>query len=128
MVKQVAGFLIPDSKVNQLIQYKDWLTAKQKQDILNALQTGSGIHIKPTKKQIGAGWGTILASIGIPMLLDAFTGKGLQIDSNRTRSRRSLPVYVPKKPLSANVPEKDGGLVLPMNYIKVSHFSVLGIR
>ena len=94
---QKGGFLIPDSKVNQLIQYKDWLTAKQKQDILNSLQTGSGVHIKPTKKQIGAGWGTILPSIGIPMLLDAFTGKGLQVDSNRSRSRRSLPVYVPKK-------------------------------
>ena len=53
---QQGGFLIPDSKVNQLIQYKEYLTAKQKQDILNALQTGSGVHIKPTKKQIGAGF------------------------------------------------------------------------
>ena len=48
-----SGFLIPDSKVNQLIQYKDLLTAKQKRDILNALQTGSGVHIKPTKKTDG---------------------------------------------------------------------------
>ena len=40
--KQKGGYLIPDSKVNQLIQYKDWLTAKQNQGILNALQTGSG--------------------------------------------------------------------------------------
>ena len=110
---QTGGFLIPDSKVKQLIQYKEYLTAKQKQDILNALQTGSGVHIKPTKQQIGAGWGTILASIGIPMLLDAFTGKGLQVNSNRMRSRRSLPVYVPKKPLPANIPKKDGGLVIP---------------
>ena len=70
-----SGFLIPDSKVNQLIQYKDLLTAKQKRDILNALQTGSGVHIKPTKKQMGTGIGTILASIGIPMLLDAIMGK-----------------------------------------------------
>ena len=114
---QTGGFLIPDSKAKQLIQYKDWLTAKQKQDILNALQTGSGVHIKPTKKQIGAGWGTILASIGIPMLLDAFTGKGLQVD--RERSRRSLPVHVPK-PTTQNVPssakQNHGGLVLPVDY------------
>ena len=55
---QKGGFLISDSKVNQLIG----LTAKQKQDILNALQTGSGVHIKPTKRQMGAGWGTILVS------------------------------------------------------------------
>ena len=101
------GFLIPDSKVNQLIQYKNLLTEKQKRDILNALQTGSGVHIKPTKKQMGTGIGTILASIGIPMLLDAIMGKGvgegLQVDSNR--SRRSVPVKLP--------PPQAGGLVYP---------------
>ena len=89
------GFLIPDSKVNQLIKYKDLLTEKQKRDILNALQTGSGVHIKPTKKQMGTGIGSILASIGIPMLLDAIMGKGLQVDSNR--SRRSVPIKLPPK-------------------------------
>ena len=104
---QKGGFLIPDSKVNQLIQYKDYLTNKQKQDILNALQTGSSVHIKPTKKQMGTGIGTILASIGIPMLLDAVLGKGLQVDSRR--SRRSLPIHVPDTTV------KDGGLVLPIN-------------
>ena len=101
------GFLIPDSKVNQLIQYKDLLTEKQKRDILNALQTGSGVHIKPTQKQMGTGIGSILASIGIPMLLDAIMGKGvgegLQVDSNR--SRRSTPVKIP--------PPQAGGLVYP---------------
>ena len=87
--------MIPNSKVNQLIQYKDMLTTKQKQYILNALQTGSNVHIKPTRVQQGGFLGTLLASIGIPMLLDAITGKGLQVDANR--SRRSLPVYVPSK-------------------------------
>ena len=109
---QTGGFLIPDSKVKQLIQYKDHLTAKQKQDILNALQTGSGVHIKPTKKQMGTGIGTILASIGIPMVLDLLRGKGLQVDSSRSRSRRSLPVYVP----TPSTMKKDGGLVLPVDY------------
>ena len=112
---QTGGFLIPDSKVNQLIQYKDMLTAKQKQDILNALQTRSNVHIKPTKKQLGMGWGTILASIGIPMLLDAITGKGLQVDRSN-RSRRSLPVYVPSKV------KKDGGLVSPHDLISPPFF------
>ena len=101
------GFLIPDSKVNQLIQYKDLLTAKQKRDILNALQTGSGVHIKPTKKQMGTGIGTILASIGIPMLLDAIMGKGLQVDSNR--SRRSVPIKLPPRP----PPQAGGEFVFP---------------
>ena len=97
-----SGFLIPDSKVNQLIQYKNLLTEKQKRDILNALQTGSGVHIKPTQKQIGNGIGSILASIGIPMLLDAVMGKGLQVDSSR--SRRSVPI---------KLPPKTGGLMYP---------------
>ena len=103
--KKGGGFLIPDSKVNQLIKYNHLLTAKQRQDILNALQTGSGVHIKPTQKQMGTGIGSIIASIGIPMLLDAITGKGLQVDSNR--SRRSLPV---------RLPPQDGGLVSPYPY------------
>ena len=88
------GFHITDQKVKQLIKYKDHLTPKQKQDIVMALRTGSGVDIKPTKKQIGSGIGTILASIGIPMVLDLLRGKGLQVD--RSRSRRSLPVHVPK--------------------------------
>ena len=105
---QKGGFFIPDSKVNQLIQYKDYLTTKQKQDILNALQTGSSVHIKPTKKQMGGAIGMILASIGIAMLLNSILGKGLQVDSRR--SRRSLPIHVPDTSV------KDGGLVLPVNY------------
>ena len=46
---QTGGFLIPQNKINQLITYKHLLTDKQKKDILNALQTGSGVHIRPTK-------------------------------------------------------------------------------
>jgi len=56
------------------------LSNKQKKDILNALQTGSGVHIKPTKKQTGGFLGTLLASIGIPLALEAFkkmTGSGV---------------------------------------------------
>ena len=114
---QKGGFLIPDSKVQQLMQYKEYLAAKQKQDILNALHTGSGVGIKPTKKQMGSGIGTIIASIGIPLILDAIMGKGLQVDANRLR--RSLPVYLPPKPSTLktqnSTKQKDGGLVLPFN-------------
>jgi len=55
------------------------LSTKQKQDILNALKTGSGVHIKPTKTQKGNGFGTILASLGIPLAIELvknITGKG----------------------------------------------------
>ena len=56
---QTGGFLIPQNKINKLIAYKHLLTTKQKQDILNALQTGSGVHIKPTKVQTGGFLGTL---------------------------------------------------------------------
>ena len=76
---QTVGFLIPQNKINQLIAYKHLLTTKQKQDILNALQTGSGVHIKPTKVQTGGFLGTLLASIGVPLAIEAIkkiTGNG----------------------------------------------------
>ena len=80
IVKKISGgFLIPQNKINQLITYKHLLTDKQKRDILNALQTGSGVHIRPTKVQRGGFLGTLLASVGIPLALEAIkkmTGKG----------------------------------------------------
>lgn len=43
---------------------------------MNALQSVSSVNIRPTKVRIGHGLGTLLASIGIPMLISAITGKG----------------------------------------------------
>ena len=48
---QRGGFLIPMDKIAQLINYKHLLTMEQKTDIVNALQTGSGLVIRPTKTQ-----------------------------------------------------------------------------
>ena len=77
---QVGGFLIPDSNVQLLIQYKNLLTKKQKEDIVNALQNGEQVIVEPSQKQLGGMLGTVLASIGIPMLLKALTeGSGLQV-------------------------------------------------
>ena len=90
---QRGGFLIPQDKIAQLIAYKHLLSAGQKKDILNALQTGSGLVIKPTKTQSGGFLVTLLASIRVPLLLNALTGKGLQAD--RTGSANTTAVYVP---------------------------------
>ena len=73
---KTGGFLIPQNKIDKLIANKHLLSVKQKKDILDALQSGSGVHIKPTKTQSGGFLGTLLASIGIPMVLKALTGKG----------------------------------------------------
>ena len=92
---QKGGFLIPQNKIDKLIANKHLLTAKQKKDILNALQSGSGVHIKPTMKQSGGFLGTLLASIGIPMVLKALTGRGLHVE--QSTPSRSIPVYIPLK-------------------------------
>ena len=92
---QKGGFLIPQNKIDKLIANKHLLTAKQKRDILDALQSGSGVVIKPTIKQSGGFLRTLLASIGIPMVLKALTGSGLHVE--KSRPKRSIPVYVPPK-------------------------------
>ena len=90
---QTGGFLIPQNKIDKLIANKHLLSAKQKRDILEALQSGSGVVVKPTKTQSGGFLGTLLASIGIPLVLKALTGRGLHVE--QSRPRRSIPVYVP---------------------------------
>ena len=109
---QTGGFLVPQSKIDQLIKYKDLLTKKQKEQIVSALHTGGQLVIKPTKTQSGGFLGSLLASIGIPLILNALTGKGLQVD--KQRSKRSTNVYVPPSSKSNN---SSGGLVLPMNQL-----------
>ena len=113
---QTGGYLIPNNKIN-LVQYKDWLTDGQKKKIVSAVHSGGQVVIKPTKTQSGGFLGTLRASIGVPLLLNALTGKGLQVD--KKRPKRSLPVFVPN-PMP--VKKKDGGLVLPVDYIPPPFF------
>lgn len=92
---QSGGFLVPQDKIDKLIKYKHLLSMKQKQDILNALQSGSGVHIKPTKTQSGGFLGTLLASIGVPLLLNALTGKtgsgAPRMGSNKDKGGKGAP-------------------------------------
>ena len=108
VVKKISGngFLVPQDKINQLIMFKHLLSTKQKKDLVNALQTGSGVHMKPTKTQKGGFLGTLLASIGVPLILNALTGSGApQMGQPKQRLPRSLPT----KPSPSN--KKDGGLI-----------------
>ena len=73
---QKVGFIVPHSKTDKVEAYLQSLTEKPKKDLLNALRTGSDFTIPPTAQQVGSGLGTILASISIPILLNALTGKG----------------------------------------------------
>ena len=107
IVKKISGkgvdsFVIPYSKIRQLITHQDLLSDKQKKDIINALQTGSGVNIKPTKRQTGGFLGTLLASIGIPLVLKAITGSGgPRIGRPRKQNGGAAPrlgVYQPPPP------------------------------
>ena len=87
------------------------LTKKQAQDVYNALQTGSGVHIKPTKVQQGGFLVTLLAGIAAPLAIEAIkslTGSGApQMGQPKQRPPRSVP-----KPTPTN--NQDGGLLVPM--------------
>ena len=73
---QIGGFLIPQDKIQKLIDNIHLLTKKQKEDLSISLQSGGELKIKPTQKQRGGFLGTLLATIGVPLLLKALTGKG----------------------------------------------------
>ena len=85
---QTGGFLIPQKKIDKLIANKHLLSTNQKKDILEALQSGSGVRIKPTKTQSGGFLGALLPSIGIPLALKVLTGKGAP--------KIGLPPYPPQ--------------------------------
>ena len=88
---QRGGFLVPIDNIAQLVAYKHLLTTWQKKDILKSLQTGSGLVIRPTKTQSSGFLGTLLASVRVPLLVNALMGKGLQAD--RTGSANTTSVY-----------------------------------
>ena len=95
-IKGEGLFSVPQNKVDKLIQYKDYLTEAQKKQIVQALQTGSGIpRFRLTKKQQEGGFlAPILASIGIPLLMKALTGRGLHVDPFLPTNTRNI--YIPK--------------------------------
>lgn len=99
-----------------MIAYKHLLTAKQKQQILGTLQTENGVVIKPTKTQSGGFLGTLLASIGVPLLLNALTGKGLHVDRNPPT--KLLPVYVPHTSKSKSKSKEELILLLGKNLLE----------
>ena len=69
---QTGGFLIPQDKIEKLIANKKLLTFSQKQQIISALQSGGQVFVIPTKRQSGGLLGSLLASIGIPLAIEAF--------------------------------------------------------
>jgi len=63
------GFLIPESKIELLTKNKNLLTKKQKEYILNSLQSEGQVVVTPTARQQGGALGALLASIGLPLAI-----------------------------------------------------------
>ena len=104
VVKKITGgFLIPNDKINHLIAYKHLFTDKQKRDILNSVQSGGKLVLKPTKSQYGGFLGTLLASIGIPLAVQAIkkiTGGAPRMGSERIKGNGAprIGMYQPPPP------------------------------
>ena len=76
------GIEVPVKFLVNLINMKEMLTNAQKTLIGKGLQSGKGIVLKPTKRQIHGGLLGTLAAIGIPMAIELASkifGKGLHV-------------------------------------------------
>ena len=98
------------------------LTNKQAKDIYNAMKTGSGVPITPTKEQRGGFLGALLAGIAAPLVIDTLkglTGSGApQMGLPKIRSPRSIPPRpFPPRPIPPKNRGQDGGLVIPRDWI-----------
>ena len=96
-----------------MIQHKNLLTDKQKQQIQAALQSGGEVIVRPSVKQQGGFLGSLLASIGIPLALQLFkkmTGKGApRMGKYKGKGAPRMGKYQGKDPQ-----ESDLNLLLPL--------------
>ena len=80
LVKKITGgqvFQVPNKDLFRLAMMSDLLNKGQIRDLAKAHQNGSDMLFRITQKQVGNGIGSIIASIGIPVILDAIRGKGV---------------------------------------------------
>ena len=77
IIKNITGgqlFQVPNRNLYMLAQLSHLLTPKQRTDLANAHNLARDLLFKITQKQVGNGIGTVLASIRIPIVLDALKG------------------------------------------------------
>ena len=80
LVKKITGgqiFQVPNQHLFRLAMLSELLNKGQIRDLAKAHKDGSDMMFKITQKQVGNGIGTILASIGLPLIIDAIRGKGV---------------------------------------------------
>ena len=80
IIKKISGgqiFQVPNQHLYKLAMMDDLLTKGQIRDLAKAYTDNADMMFKVTNKQVGNGIGSILATIGIPMIIDALKGKGI---------------------------------------------------
>ena len=80
VIKKISGgqiFRVPNQHLFRLPMLSELLNKGQIRDLAKVHQDGSDMLFKITQKQVGNGIGSILATIGIPMIIDALKGKGV---------------------------------------------------
>ena len=136
------GIEVPVKFLVNLINMKEMLTNAQKTLIGKGLQSGKGIVLKPTKRQIHGGLLGTLAAIGIPMAIELASkifGSGLQTPRKaggkglQTPRKGGMGLQVSQKPFLWQPPpfygtwegqgKKGKGLLLgdnsPFNHIPI---------
>ena len=81
IVKKISGgqmYQVPNKNLYKLAQMGDLLTKGQIGDLARAHKLGEDLLFKLTQRQVGSGIGTLLASIGIPMIIDALKGGSIK--------------------------------------------------
>ena len=77
IIKKITGgqvFQVPNANLYKLAMMSHLLTPKQRNDLAQAHNSAHDMLFKITQKQVRNGIGTVLASIGIPLVLDALKG------------------------------------------------------
>ena len=78
LVKKITGgqvFRVPNGELYRLAIMSDLLTKGRIRDLARAHRDGADMLFRLTQGQVGNGIGSIIASIAIPMILDAIKGK-----------------------------------------------------
>ena len=81
IVKKISGgqmYQVPNNKLFMLAQLGNLLTKGQIGDLARAHKGGEDLLFRLTQRQVGNGIGTLIASIGIPMLIDALKGGSIK--------------------------------------------------
>ena len=115
LVKKISGgqiFQVPNKHLYRLAMMDNLLTKGQIRDLAKAYTDGSDMLFKVTNKQVGNGIGTILASIGLPLIIDAIRGKGVgrggpRIGKMSGQGGPRIGMYPP--PFIGNWPATSGG-------------------